>query len=598
MSPNAEPQNTLTLPPNIGRTIVKEGALITCPLLATEKFIKFCKDRGLLLNRERLIRLERLGLFAPVYRVRTPKQAQERFVIPPTKNNDWFKKGWAWDTTSVQDSHAIPALEDRTQEGYYSIFQIGHLDFILNEMTLPVSMDGFLEISETRDIDWNKSGEQWMKIFRDKASILRDHEYRRSQALLCQFISNRYYPHTQGDQRTIQTPYLNSYFDEWVILRLNLINWDWNKYARNWKPYQTERLFQLTPEKLRHAYKGLAIAQESCDPMARWYKLVQFISVSERRRLKGDALKAETLRAGAHMLRLLHKDLYGEDLPHPNEVTGTVINHVPELEVRRDTRRYLEFVANRYGINPQPKVCLIVEGPSEESATLKIFENRFRAHPGKFGIEIIPLGGVDKATGGKKDKFRAILRLIDYLHHHQTSTFLILDNEGYAKRLEAEAKKRKSIHGRDRYVTRPEHIKIWDKSFELDNFSPKEIATALTTMAQGEIRFSYQQVTICIRNKDNPNRNLEELYERKTGRGLQHKELAEKLVDEMLAKKTPRDIDNRPIVKTLDEVAELAMLNPFPVTLDLWERNQVSGYLAKKWIKLSARSSNSRTQRP
>ena len=117
-------------------------------------------------------------------------------------------------------------------------------------------------------------------------------------------------------------------------------------------------------------------------------------------------------------------------------------------------------------------------------------------------------------------------------------------------------------------------------------------------MAQGEIRFSYQQVTICIRNKDNPNRNLEELYERKTGRGLQHKELAEKLVDEMLAKKAPRDIDNRPIVKTLDQVAELAMLNPFPVTLDLWERNQVSGYLAKKWIKLSARSSNSRTQRP
>ena len=580
MNPNANPLNSLTLPPNIGRTIVKEGALIARPLLATEKFIKFCKDRGLSLNRERLIRLERLGLFAPVYRVRTPKQAGQRFNLPPKKDNDWFKRRWAWDTTSVKNPHAIPTPKDRTQEGYYSIFQLDHLDFILNGMTLLVHMDGFLETTETQEANWNKIGKQQLKNFEDYASILRDHEYRRSRALLCQFISNRYYPHTQSNQSTIQIS-KSFYEDSWI--RVNPRTWDWGNYAKHWKPHKTEKLFQLTPEKLRRAYEGLAIAQESCDPIARWYQLIQFISVSERRRLKGDALKAETLRAGAHMLRLLHKDLYGEDLPHPNEVTGVVINHVPELEVRRDTRRYLEFVANRYGLNPQPKVCLIVEGASEESATLKIFENWFRAHPGKFGIEIIPLDGIDKITGGKEDRFRAVLRLVDYLHHHQTFTFLILDNEGYAKRLEAAAKKKKSDHRQRRYVTRPEHIKIWDKSFELDNFSPKEIATALSAIAQGKIRFSYQKVTICIKNEDNPNKALKELYKRKTGRGLSHKELAEKLVDEMLAKNTRRNIDNRSIVKTLEQVAELAMRNPFPATLDMWKRNQVSGYLAKKW---------------
>lgn len=71
--------------------------------------------------------------------------------------------------------------------------------------------------------------------------------------------------------------------------------------------------------------------------------------------------------------------------------------------------------------------------------------------------------------------------------------------------------------------------------------------------------------------------------ERKTKGVLSHRELTEKLVDQMLAKKTPRDINNRPIVKILEQVAELAMQNPFPVTLDLWERNQVSGHIAKKW---------------
>ena len=91
------------------------------------------------------------------------------------------------------------------------------------------------------------------------------------------------------------------------------------------------------------------------------------------------------------MLRLLYQDLYGEDLPHPNEVTGTIITHIPELEIRRDTRRYLEFVANRYGVNPQPKLCLMVEGSSEELAVLKIFENWLGMHPGRLGIEIISL---------------------------------------------------------------------------------------------------------------------------------------------------------------------------------------------------------------
>ena len=62
------------------------------------------------------------------------------------------------------------------------------------------------------------------------------------------------------------------------------------------------------------------------------------------------------MRHGAHMLRLLFRDLYGEDLPHPNEVGASIRNHVPELEARRDVRRHLELIANRFGVNPQPKL--------------------------------------------------------------------------------------------------------------------------------------------------------------------------------------------------------------------------------------------------
>ena len=578
MGHKAAPENILTLPTNAGRAIVKEGALIACPLLGTDTFIRLCKVRGVSLNRERLIRLERLGLFAPIFRVQTPPRARSHFVIPPTSDNDWFKKGWAWDTTAVRDPHAIPDCKDRNHEGYYSIFQIGHLDFILSNMTLSMQMDSFLEVAETSEVDWNQKGKQWLKLFMKSADVLRDHEYRCSQALLCQFISNRYYYHTQGNQRTIQMSH-GFLEDQWI--RVDAMNWDWNEYVRRWKPGRTERLFQLTREKLRGAYDGLAIAQENCDPMAPWYQLIQFVSVSERRKLKGDALRAETLRAGAHMLRLLYKDLYSEDLPHPNEVTGTIITHSPELEIRRDTRRYLEFVANRYGVNPQPKLCLMVEGPSEESAVEKIFENWFGTHPGKRGIEVISLGGVDTATGGKEDRFRAILRLVDYLHHHQTFTFLILDNENYAKQLKKQAGKAKSIHTQRRYVTRPEYIKIWRRSFELDNFSATEIAAALSALALGEVSFIRSEISTSL-NQASPMASLGNLYKTKTGRGISKPKLAEQLVDGMLAQGVRRKIESRPIVKTLERVATLAERNHPPTMLNIWEHNQASKYLAKK----------------
>ena len=578
MSPKAAPQNNLILPSNVGRAIVKEGALIACPLLGTDELIKFCKARGLLLDRERLIRLERLGLFAPIFRVQTPPHAPRRFEIPPPADNDWFKKGWAADTTSVRADHAIPDSKDRSHEAYYSIFQIGHLGHILNLMSLSVSMDYFLEAAEMAEVDWNRMGQQWLKRFKSLATVLRDNDYRRSQALLCQFISNRYYYHTQGNQRTIQRSH-GFLEDQWI--RVDAMNWDWNEYVRRWKPRRTERLFQLTREKLRGAYNGLAIAQENCDPMAPWYQLIQFVSVSERRKLKGDALRAETLRAGAHMLRLLYKDLYGEDLPHPNEVTGTIITHSPELEIRQDTRRYLEFVANRYGVNPQPRLCLMVEGPSEELAVLKIFENWFGMHPGKRGIEIVPLRGVDNATGGKEDRFRAILRLVDYLHHHQTFTFLILDNENYAKRLKDQARKARSIHPPRRYVTRPEYIKIWRRSFEMDNFSATEIAAALSSVAPGKVPFTSSEVATCM-NQTNPMASLDNLYERKTNGDIPKLQLAEQLVDGMLAQGVRRKIESRPIVKTLERVATLAERNHPPTMLNVWEHNQASKYLAKK----------------
>ena len=378
----------LTIPDKAGRAIVETAAMRACPLLGTDRFVRFCSDRGLAIDRERLIRLERLGLFAPVFRVRTPKKPAAQFRIPPSKDNNWFTKRWAHDTTAVPQNHEMPAHTDRTREGYYSVFQIDHLHLVLTQLTLHVRLDSFLDRDEDSSADWREAGDRWMQSAESCAASLRDHQYRRAVALLCQHISDRYFPQTQTDMRTMQIRSGHS-SDAWIIIDAH--DWNWEREARLWDSRTTEELYGLTPEKLRHAYRGLAMDQAGCDPIRYWYQLTQFVSVHERRKLKGDALRAETMRTGAHMLRLLHRDLYGEDLPHPNEVAGSIIEHVPELDARRDVRRHLELVANRFGVNPQPKLSLILDGDIDLPADRRALQRPAR-RPRVDHIDLAPAG--------------------------------------------------------------------------------------------------------------------------------------------------------------------------------------------------------------
>jgi hypothetical protein len=299
-------------------------------------------------------------------------------------------------------------------------------------------------------------------------------------------------------------------------------------------------------------------------------------------RLKGKALHAETLREGALMLRWLHQDLYGEELPPPNEVHGTVITHIPELAIRKDVRRYVEYVVNKYGLNPQPKLVLIVEGETEERVVNRIFEEGFGFTLGVCWIELLVIGGVGNATGNKKDdRFRAILRLIDYLHHHQTLVYVLLDNENYSSRLKSEISRASSIYGHRRRITRPEYIHIWKSTFEFDNFSDTEIASALTKVANGAHKFNVKDIATCRLSKQ-PGACLSRMYSETTQHDLPKVKLSDILVGKIMRPTSRRSATRRPIVKVLHRVAELAMKNPFPVMQEIWEKNQTSKMLAKK----------------
>lgn len=570
--------NLLQAPPNAGRLIVESTAVLACPLLDTEKFVRFCRDRDLDIDRTRLLRLERLGLFAPIFRVRAPTEKGQSFHIPVRGGNNWFEKGWAWDTTRIPFEHEVPSDRSSAQQGYYSIFQIDWLRLVLNEMTLHVQMDAYLADPAAKASRSDQGISRWVERFREVQESSSAHTYRPSIALLCQYISNRYYPQAIGDQRTIRTG-SSTYWDRW--LSVGDRSWTWESYVRSWDPEAVATHFGLTPERLKHAYRTLSGSQWSVDPIANWYPLVQFVSLDKRRKLKGTALQAETLREGALMLRGLYFDLYHEKLPPPDEIYTTVVVPMPEREVRKDARMHLEYITNQYGLNPQPKLVLFVEGQSEERVVHRLLEEYFGILPGRLSIEIVTVRGVDNATGTSEDRFRAILRLVDYLHHHQTFAFVVLDNENYASKLKRESATTPSTYGHRRRITRPEYVHVWKSAFELDNFSSSELAQALTRVSGDRYRFAVAEIAAC-RTAKNPGAALSKLYREATQFGLPKLQLADALVDILLSDQSRKRAENRPIVKVLVRALKLAALNHLPTRQEAWAMNQASKLLARK----------------
>jgi hypothetical protein len=293
-------------------------------------------------------------------------------------------------------------------------------------------------------------------------------------------------------------------------------------------------------------------------------------------------LKALAFGEMAKMLRLFYQDAFGEPLDIHEELGGTVIERTVSIE--DDTLLALELVTNDFGLNPKPQLVLFVEGATELAVVPVLFDKLFATTPGVFGIELVNMRGVANATGGAESSYSALWRLIDYLHHHQTFAFVLLDNEGLAPvNIGKGLKRASSIHFPDRRVTRPNYVKLWKLSFEMDNFNDSELAKVLTRYADGQAKFTAADVKDCrnsasLQKKKVKLRTLDVLYTERVGRNLNKPRFGLMLVDFMCDPTTKRKPQHRPIVRFLEKVAERAARNHQPVTQKIWEYNQRTGY--------------------
>ncbi len=585
--------------------LIEKEYYICCPFLTTDSFISYCKDRDVNTSRSQLEQLERLGIFAPVARVKLPrikikieiiengtrykdhgiledgeewdgdiKEDYAGFSFKRNYAESWLKEGILWEPSS-RDFEDWENFYDKDRRefiiSYYSIFQCYTLHNIISMTKMYIHAEWWSTYSADDIVKITSQISDWSKRIIDLHKTGTRGEI---APIVCQVLSNRFFPKTQTDRRTINLSVDGHYFD-----------WKWSEYCQGWNSQSILNDLSLTIEDVKKLQQLLTMDAQSVDPLQNWYGLISFVSLEEKKKLKGKALLAQLIYSMEHMLRLFYKELTKEVLFPPDENYSWKKDAFYGEGVTGNNLQYLEFLTNQYHLNPRPKLILMVEGNGEEEQFPRLAEDLLGYTFSGLGIEIININGVAGFTGKKGfDRYGALEKFIDNYHNRQTMVFLVLDNEGRALTIKNKLIKARSKFFPDRFVTKSEYIHLWEKkTVEFDNFSFDEIAKAMSEINAGAYTFTSDEIKECYLKSQNKDGDcLSTLYAEKTNYSMCKPELLRTLVG-YLIKAAENNVDvagilERPIVKITDQVIRLAALNHYPSCLDSWTKNQESGY--------------------
>jgi hypothetical protein len=570
--------------------LIGHGHFFDRTFLRADAFVKYCSDRGLRVTLENLEQFERLGLFLPLIRIRWP-----RIKIKVAAKEDGaghedlgvLEDGEEWNGETREkdggffwwDSEAIrwliskellwipsqrrfePWSTYRRDDGwwkvhsYYSIFQTLPLEKYLESTTIKLGLETLAEWSMEDAIKWFQ---QWQKHAEWLVFASRD-EHAYDAAILCQALSSRYLPYAQSDGATITIPHPKFF--------------DWPKFRREWKAVDYIKALGIDTEVIGHCWQSVISQRAYLDPLHNWRDLVDFIRSSQKERLRGHALLCQTWATMAKMLNLFHRDLTGaanyefDDAPEDKELfygKGVLNNDI----------RFLEFLSNRYGLNPRPKLILVVEGDGEEQEFPRLAESLLPPSFSRLRIAVMNIKGI-----GEMGK---LTRLIDHYHSLQTIVFATLDNENNSKALRSTIARTASLWNPKKSITKEEYIHIWHTNVEFDNFTDEELAQSMTATSEGRVEFTPEDIAIC-RHKFGQGRDpLSALFEERLNYGLPKRTLLKLLFDiaierpemECNEERTPR-----PILDVITSVQRLALRNHQPSHLDAWQQTQDSDWL-------------------
>lgn len=585
------------------RALLELDAFRICPPMETDAFVTWCKKCGVAVNVELLEQFEKKELFLPLLRVKFPVHRSKRrrldgggyedlgalnddehwngevaesYIWPDFSRHNlltWMDEGLLY---SPESRPFVPWGEYRDTNrrkavaSYYSPFQAYTLSYQLKMTGWPLNAAYVVELSEEDFTRLKKRLKEWASWSSEPRSRLENPRF--DAVLVAQAIATRYYPLARGDARTITLPG----------------EWDWYAYAGAWNPAAVVERLGLSPADVRRYYEMLDLARTFDDPLDDWDDLLRFVKREARDRLKGKARYCEELRAMREMFGLLYKDLAGEGLePLKGSLAdryalneGSSFARSAELRQARAPTELdlLEFVVNRYGLNPRPALVLFVEGDGEERAIPRLLERVYGMTLAVAGIELRNLSGIAGFCGMKKrERHGALEKVIEELHLSQTVVMVVLDNEGGSPAVRERLSVKQSRYSPKRTVIRREFIHIWERNIELDNFTSEEIAAALTITADGRHTFTAEEVETAAAEFGRRGDPISELYASKVKYGLPKPTLLYHLVDDL-----PLDdpgASRRPLLVLLHQLVKISALNHKPTFVDTWYENQESGYL-------------------
>lgn len=574
------------------KNIIGHGHFFQKTLLNVDNFLRFCKARGIDISAEKLERLEQAGVFLPMLRVRWPKikiktvirtdgEAYEDIGI--LKNDEqwqgqireekaaviWWdadlmnsliNDGFVWIPTKEQFK---PWSDYKDEEGwwdvesYYSVYQTLPLFKFIESTSLTLGMERIASWTSDDAIKWFQTWEPHAKriveVFAEGTNAFDD------AAKLCQVLSTRYLPYAQMDGILITVP--NPDFFNWGKFRLG---WDAKKFLSE---------LDASNALIADRWQTVSIQAQHVDPLDNWKDVVDFIKRDKKDRLKDRALLAQTWWTMERMLNLFHEDLTGEKRyefeASPEDKELFFGEGVPKNDLK-----FLEFLSNQYGVNPRPKLILVVEGDGEQEQVPRIAEEVLPPSFPRARIDVMNIKGI-----GELPKLE---RLIDHYHSLQTIVFVVLDNENNAHSRKKKLVSAISKWSPNRTVTKDEYIHLWDKNIEFDNFTDEEIAEAMTKTSNGRYAFTREQIAECRNKFGHGPDPLSALYHQTFDYGLPKREMLKYLFDIAIA--TPQMTLNgmkavRPIIDVIIKIKRLAFMNHQPSDLDAWKETQGSDWL-------------------
>jgi hypothetical protein len=593
---------TLLRAPGAGlRYLVEADALVVCPPITASRFVDHCRDRGIDVDLQRLEKLEQLGVIFPLARVEYPviqmkvdrdaaglprdlgmlnegeawkgelREEYSRFSFRRDWASTWLESGWLWDPRERpfaswdsfwEEGQRLPKIES-----FYSIFQAYSLRYFLTSSTTRVLVEFAVQWKDDPPL---AAAERIGKL----AAMVVDNARKKLRGddavFLAQAVSNRYFFQTQSDRRTIRVS--SDPFDEW----------SWDECVRGWNAQNVAVRLKLDAAEVAAIQQDVSMLVQGADPLARWYDLLSFVSVDKRQELKGDAQFAQFGYSMDAMLRFFYRDLTGKSLRPPSERHAGL--HQNDSASEEPTLlEQLEYIVNAYYLNPRPRLILVVEGDGEEEALPVLARDLLGLDLGGVGIEVRNLHGIGEFTGSRhRDRYGALEKFIEDHHYRQTIVFCILDNEGQAAKTRERLLKARSQLVPSRLLTCPEYLRLWNDCIEFDNFSDSEIATAMIRIGDGRHLFAESEIAQLRVNGPRGRRGdpLAQLYATELKYDLDKKALLRELTSLILAdpERELADPPPRPIVQILRRVVDLAAMNHQPVSGDIWQRNQDTGY--------------------